>query len=795
MHKHLITLLILIAFLFGVAAAKPLEQAIYTDEYALSLYPEYPATIGEATTIRLRTFYPAEKVTLISDRFQKIKMTYRDGHWWGKFEIPDDYKDGWHFFTVWTRQMNFSANVVQPKWSESVVWYRAYSPAAKYFMKYGVAGKMGKEKEQAEEQAQEQEEEKEEEKEEEQAQVSSAEATPLVIKGSQSITFKTRTLSGSKEGYSPGTLQTREETLRLNITGTASDVEIEANVFRTSAIGLTQLGERDEKISILMKHGSTEVYLGDFTANFGAGEFVTLQKVLSGARVKGDYSNWGFSSLYSSPKGEAKFTKMYGDGTQGPYSLGNSPVVIDSEQVLLDGIRLYRSEDYTIDYQAGTITFLKAVVDAKSVINVYYDYRQTVYAHSTYGLRSYLKPNDNLSIGATYINDSDQLSGAAEIRSSMSAEAFDPQSHYVVGTDVAYKTQNLSGNFEAAYSFNDLNLLSPGTSVRSGRAARLEFDTSQGPIGLAGRVKRVGLNFTPLDDPSPKQDVYEYYGELRYRPSSIFASRADYFYGKYQQNGVLFENLSKKAKAQIIPEDLPSLEYQFSEAAESNDPVSGSQIERKITKNSLELVRQAGIFSASLKGATERWLRRSPSEEVTDYRKVSAGLATIGLEKISFSSNVEIEKRVEPDASEPFRKTYNLKLAATPSTSYQLSSSVQIIDDSIEGHTNVTDLSYLAKPSKAFQTDGKYTVSSVVEDFSGTGEAVSKQSGSFSLDLRPRPELRLRYQYKPNFTRILRTQTISYNNEQQQMDLNLIPVKYALFGLIVKKGSSYTIDK
>ena len=89
--------------------------------------------------------------------------------------------------------------------------------------------------------------------------------------------------------------------------------------------------------------------------------------------------------------------------------------------------------------------------------------------------------------------------------------------------------------------------------------------------------------------------------------------------------------------------------------------------------------------------------------------------------------------------------------------------------------------------------DGKYAISALEEDFPTTAEAVSKQTGSFSFDLRPVRQLRLRYLFKPNFTRIERTQTLSYNNEQQQAEVNLIPVKQVLIGLIRKTGASFSV--
>ncbi|MBU1027135.1 MAG: hypothetical protein KKA31_05330 [Candidatus Margulisbacteria bacterium] len=617
----------------------------------------------------------------------------------------------------------------------------------------------------------------------------------LVIKGSQSIAFSLKSLSGSKEGYAPGTTQAREETLRINISGTADDTEIEANIYRTTATGVTQIGEENEDISIRLRRANTELYLGDFTAELTETEFARLDKVLSGARVKGDYGNWGFSALYSSPKGEGKDKKFYGDGTQGPYNLDFTPVVIDSERVSVDGRLNKRGDDYTIDYQAGSVTFLNKVIDAKSVIQIYYDYRQTVYSHATYGLRAFSKPIPNLKLAFTYLDDSDNLSGAAEIRSSMSQEAIDPQSHSVIGFDGTYISEYLTLNAELAASNRDLNLLSVSSTKELGKAAKLHFTSALGAWGVEGLFKKVDPNFVAIAEVDPKQDVWEYAGALSYRPNPLFGTQTRYYSQRYLQTGVLYENVDKNAKAILTPEGLPSLEYVFSEFEESNDPVTGASIKRVITKNSVETIYQRGFIATSLKGAVEEWLNRSPSEEVTDYKRINFGLATVGFEKVTFSSNIGLEDRQEPAGLKPYRRTYDLKLSVSPTKHYFLSSAFSLVDDSQEGQTNVTNLAYKAEPTDFFKTDGKYAITSVIEEFPTTGEAVSKQTGSFSFDLRPARYLRFRYLYKPNFTQIMRTQTLSYNNEKQQVEVNIIPVKYAVLGAIYKLGRTYNIYK
>ncbi|HVN67287.1 MAG TPA: hypothetical protein VMT55_02870, partial [Candidatus Sulfotelmatobacter sp.] len=85
-------------------------------------------------------------------------------------------------------------------------------------------------------------------------------------------------------------------------------------------------------------------------------------------------------------------------------------------------------------------------------------------------------------------------------------------------------------------------------------------------------------------------------------------------------------------------------------------------------------------------------------------------------------------------------------------------------------------------------------ITSVSEDYA-TAEAVNKYAGSFSLNLRPLRQLRLRYLYKPSFTVISRTNGISYNNEQQQAEVNLLPWNELALGLLYKIGHAFDIDK
>ncbi|MFH1710480.1 MAG: hypothetical protein ABH860_05390, partial [bacterium] len=562
----------------------------------------------------------------------------------------------------------------------------------------------------------------------------------------------------------------------------------------TSTSGTTSTTQNEDKISVLVRRASTEAYLGDFIADFNDTEFARLNKSLSGVKVAGNYDKWGFKALYSTPRGQAKYYKAYGNGTQGPYSLGASPVVVDSDKVYLDGALQSRGSDYTIDYQAGTVTFKKGVVISTSIIEAYYDWRDTLYQHSTLGLRYRQNISEDLKLGFTYIDDSDSLYKASEIRETLSA-TIEPTSHYVVGVDGSAKFGSTLIDSELAYSSRDLNILEAGANSE-GKAFKMNVSMAQGPFSLLTRFKRVGSAFTAIGDASPKQDVWQYGGLLGYKPGNVYYSEMSYDHDKYTLLGTQYLTTDKGVKSKFTPEDVPTLNYFYRETEDSNDPVTGTSIARLTTKHNAESsYKYAGFLTSTLQGGIEERRNKEPSPEVTTYRTVNFGTATYGLEKISAAGNIELKETGLPDRTTPFTKTYNANVSATPNKDYFGSLSLQIIDDSVQGTTNVTDLNYRASPAGNFSTDGKYTISSLQEDFNGSSEAVSKQTGSFRLDYRPANPVRLRYYYKPNFTWIESANAFSFSDHVNQGEVSYAPLRELSTGIVYKTEDLMNIDR
>jgi len=623
------------------------------------------------------------------------------------------------------------------------------------------------------------------------------EAGGLILKGTKTFTLRGRTVEGSLEGEAEGSTSSRDETLRLNISGKTAGTEVDATVISTSTTGTDVTSQREDKVSILLRRSSTEVYWGDFTANFDDVEFAGINKVLSGLRVSGDYDKWGFKAIASSPRGESKSFRAYGDGTQGPYSLGYAPVVVDSEKVWVDGVSQRRGDDYDIDYEGGTITFRKRTIIETSIIKVDFDYRSTPYRHSTYGMRLKGDVGNGLSLGTTYINDSDSLRGAEEQRDAMTSDPVDPVSHQLFGVDGSYQLgPELKVDSEFAYSEKNPDLLgTSGETVYRDRAFKVNTSSDMGAFSFATRYKRIGPDFSSIADADPKQDLHLFGGDAAYRPNGVFYAESTYDNQKYVQGDVLYKYNGLGAKAELTPDADTGLKYLYNQLYESNDAVSGDTFDRLSVRNAAEATRRTGFLRHILSGSHERRVRTVPSEEVTAYRIAGYGASTVGFENFSAGGNVELKETEDPSGDTSLAKTYIMNLSASPAREYFASAGINHIDDSRDGETTVTDLSYRAEPVREVRTEGKYTISSIKEEFGSTPEVVSRQTGSFRVNLRPVREVRLRHTYKPSFTFVRRLGVLSFNDNSNQSEVTWAPDRRVSTGIIYRVEDMFSFEK
>ncbi|MBI5700440.1 hypothetical protein HZC34_01165 [Candidatus Saganbacteria bacterium] len=778
----------------------PFDREYKTQEFSISFFPSYPLVVGESTKIAVRTALKAESISLSFDGKSVLDLKKEENAWRASFNVADKGEEGWRPLYIYIKyqkdiEKSFFDQLLElvrisngkkytTEFITKRIWYRAFksqdrpasqrsSPRAeRSLFKSASKEAFGLELSP-------------------QTEFISQEAPSLVIKGSRVFSFSQKSIEGTKEGFLPGI--NREESLRINVSGVIQSAEVNANFFSTSQIGATQTASREENVSILLKKGPLEAYFGDFSPNIDDLEFSNINKKLSGLQVKGENDRFGFKAIASSPKGQPKIKRMYGDNTQGPYNLGYSPLVVDSEQVYLDGIIQKRGNDYEVDYQAGTITFKYKTIKSISIIETSFDLRDTPYQHSTYVIRGKASPSGNLKLGATYINDSDLLNNAAVISQNVSQE---PKSHYIFGVDGTYSAGDiLTIGGEAAYSVKKQNILSSNSTDETGRAGKVTLSSQIGPISIASKYKKIGAQFLPASEASPKKNLTEYSNLLSFRPNELLFISSNADESRYLQENVNYRILNKGMRAKLSLKNLPSAEYTLSDILESNDPVTTQPIDRLTVRNFLELQHSLGLVKMSLKGGKEKRTITSPSEEATTYKTLNAAVSLLPQDYFQAASNFELKETSLPSGLRPITKTYIVNLSASPKREYLIASTLNYVDDAQAGISQSTDLSFKADPISQLKTTGKYTVSTLKETFGSTEEGIRKEEGSFNLEFRPLDKLRLRYYNKPNLKVLSRSQGVSYNNQTQQMEANIFIFSETMLGYSLQLNNGYNIDK
>ncbi len=156
-----------------------------------------------------------------------------------------------------------------------------------------------------------------------------------------------------------------------------------------TAGGATQDLQSLDRVLVVLKSRRGRASLGDVPIALHRGAFARLDRRVQG--VSGEWKGDGFQATVAaaSAQGEYQRTQLTGiDGLQGPYSLPDRDgtigigVVAGSEIVTVDGERMTRGEsaDYSMDYEAGRITFSnRRPITSTSRITVEYQVAVTRY--------------------------------------------------------------------------------------------------------------------------------------------------------------------------------------------------------------------------------------------------------------------------------------------------------------------------------------------------------------------------------------------------------------------------------
>jgi len=210
---------------------------------------------------------------------------------------------------------------------------------------------------------------------------------------------------------------------RLQMNGRLSkDIEITAALTDEKTPiqpeGNTQKLQELDKVFIQLRSKDITATLGDIDVNYSAMDFFNFSRRVQGAKSFGSFGPVEFSISGALSRGTFNTNTFPGiDGVQGPYRLVgvnnevNIVVLAGSEKVYLNGILMTRGEsnDYTIDYSNGRITFTyKRVITSASRITVDFQYTDKKYSRSLItGQTTASLFKDRLKLSFAYLRERD----------------------------------------------------------------------------------------------------------------------------------------------------------------------------------------------------------------------------------------------------------------------------------------------------------------------------------------------------------------------------------------------------
>lgn len=198
----------------------------------------------------------------------------------------------------------------------------------------------------------------------------------IQISGYRRLGFHAHTVSGDREAFN---------TLNYSGLGSQKFTDIgEIGLTGRKVLGVLNFDARildsrftdpqGQKFSIdYEKHGFS-ASLGDVQGTLlNTNRLASFSKSLRGLVVGYRKGRFATKALHSEAKGSARTISLQGNNSAGPYYLQNSQIVNGSEQVQVDGVPQVLGQDYVINYEVGSLTFVNRVIAPTSVIVATYE--------------------------------------------------------------------------------------------------------------------------------------------------------------------------------------------------------------------------------------------------------------------------------------------------------------------------------------------------------------------------------------------------------------------------------------
>lgn len=199
----------------------------------------------------------------------------------------------------------------------------------------------------------------------------------ISITGRRSLGFHMHSVSGDREAFD--TLNYYGQGAK-KFTDTGQVTLIGNQVFGFFNFNMTLTDDnytdpQSKRVWLDYRRDGLQVGYGDLMSAslLNSNEFARYTRTLSGAMVGYNKGRLAVRAIRTETKSSARTRSLQGTNSPGPYFIGDSQIINDSEEVKVDGVSLKQGLDYTINYQIGSITFVSRVVPPTSTIAISYE--------------------------------------------------------------------------------------------------------------------------------------------------------------------------------------------------------------------------------------------------------------------------------------------------------------------------------------------------------------------------------------------------------------------------------------
>lgn len=568
----------------------------------------------------------------------------------------------------------------------------------------------------------------------------------LVISGNRTTTVRYQhysSLSPSaasifKSGF------TRHETTRLRVSGHANEkFKIDGAIFQNDV-------DFDNRYYLRLATDNYELFLGEFSVSLADSEFTLFNRSLQGAKLTGKVPlsddpapRIEFTTITSSPRGKAKYEKFYGSDTQGPYRLSRYPVVLDSEKVMVDKVPQIRNVDYEINHIAGQITFKKGIIETKSLVEVTYEARETLYPRSLNGGQVKYQFSDYDSVSVIALDERDKKDSGVYALSGKPATA-----HTVLGTTYRHNGEYMRGGGEFAHSFYDPDRFIRGLENGNAYKGGVEFERYGLLVG--GNAKRIEPNYQTLGNTSLGNDFvgWDAYGGLG-------ISRIAKLSGRHEQRRTMLDGLENRflgtdAKLQVNPDKATMARYRIYESEEKY----AANYDRTERRQSADASRKFKYLSVSSGYERQDISFADGAQPDKRWDAGKAGLGVSGISWLAASVNGEVRSGRETSSLYSESKAFKTMIGSanlnlTPHERYFLSGSNRWQQTTGKPAQNTLRTEAKARPIDGFSLGGSFSQETLQVYSLGENKGARKDSYAGLADVKPTKSLL--FMYQPSF--------------------------------------------